>query len=248
MKDKGIALLDSCDLALPGERVPDLATARNRGFTLVLGMLEGRLSLCSSHGREKPLAVDFTQGDLGYRLKRARHEKVVKAAGGICTQQGEKTLVDGTAGLGRDAALLAQAGYRVCMVERNPWLHAMLADGLQRLTESGHPLAASLHLVAGDMREGLHEIQDPDVIYLDPMFPARRKSAAVRKNLQWLQHLEPPAAEDLPGMLAEAMAHATARVVVKRPILAPPLAEHRPSFSLAGKRVRFDVYLRLASG
>ncbi len=246
MKDTGIALLDGCDATLPGARVPDLASARDQGFELVLGVIQGRLSLCSSQGKEKPLSVDFTQGDMGYRLKRATHEKVVKAAGGVCAWPGERTLVDGTAGLGRDAALLAQAGYQVCMVERNPWLHAMLADGLRRLALAEHPLAKNLSLVAGDMREGLQWPSAPDVVYLDPMFPVRKKSAAVRKNLQWLQQLEAPEAEDELGMLEEAMARAVRRVVVKRPTSAPALAKRPPSFSLTGKRVRFDIYLRSA--
>ena len=40
------------------------------------------------------------------------------------------------------------------------------------------------------------ELAAPDVVYLDPMFPERTKSAAVKKKFQLLHHLEQPCADE----------------------------------------------------
>ena len=82
----------------------------------------------------------------------------------------------------------------------------------------------------------------PDVIYLDPMFPARRKSAAVKKKLQLLQQLERPATDEEAGeLLRAALAAGPRKVVVKRPAKGPDLAGVKPSYRVTGKAVRFDV-------
>ena len=82
----------------------------------------------------------------------------------------------------------------------------------------------------------------PDVIYLDPMFPARRKSAAVKKKLQLLQQLERPATDEEAGeLLRAALATGPRKVVVKRPAKGLDLAGVKPSYRVAGKAVRFDV-------
>ena len=83
-----------------------------------------------------------------------------------------------------------------------------------------------------------------DVVYLDPMFPERRKSAQVKKELQMLQMLATcePSPEHL---LTAALATAAKRVVVKRPRRAPCFTTRSPSHSLSGKTIRFDVYITM---
>lgn len=83
----------------------------------------------------------------------------------------------------------------------------------------------------------------PDVVYLDPMFPERRKSAAVKKKFQLLHRLESPCENDEELLQAALSAHPK-RVVVKRPVKGPFLAGVKPSYSLSGKAVRFDVIVR----
>ena len=83
----------------------------------------------------------------------------------------------------------------------------------------------------------------PDVVYLDPMFPGRTKSAAVKKKFQLLHHLEAPCADE-DALMDAALAAGPRRVVVKRPVKAPVLAGVRPSHSVAGKAVRFAVIVR----
>ena len=80
----------------------------------------------------------------------------------------------------------------------------------------------------------------PDVIYLDPMFPARQKSAAVKKKFQLLHHLEQPCADE-EALVQAALAVHPRKVVIKRPVKGPLLAGVKPSYQLAGKAVRYDV-------
>ncbi|MCG4849180.1 class I SAM-dependent methyltransferase, partial [Streptococcus gordonii] len=84
------------------------------------------------------------------------------------------------------------------------------------------------------------ELAAPDVVYLDPMFPERTKSAAVKKKFQLLHHLEQPCADE-ETLVEAALAVHPRKVVIKRPVKGPLLAGVKPSYQLAGKAVRYDV-------
>ena len=235
-----LGLLPDAPPGLPGVPVPSDAAAQAAGCELVLGHRDGALSLWHPGGPETPLFVNFEGGKTGYRVAadRVRHEKLVRAVG---NRPERGIVVDATAGLGRDAAVLAAAGWQVVLLERQPVLHAMLADGLRR----AGTLAQRMTLFGGDSREWLvANAGAAQVVYLDPMFPEREKSAAIKKDLAWLQqlsHIEDNAGEA--GLLSAALAAAGKRVVVKRPLRAPQLPGRKPSHQLAGKTVRFDVYV-----
>lgn len=151
-------------------------------------------------------------------------------------------VVDATAGLGDDALLLAAAGCRVTMFERDPVIAALLDDALARAREDPRlaGIAERMDLAEGDSVTGLRSLAEPpDVVYLDPMFPGRTKSAAVKKKFQLLHRLERPCGDE--GALMDAARAARPRkIVVKRPVKGPYLAGVKPSHSLAGKAVRFD--------
>ena len=109
-----------------------------------------------------------------------------------------------------------------------------LADPVARMqAHEGDSIAALRELASS-------EAAPPDVVYLDPMFPERRKSAAVGKKFQLLHELERPCANP-EELLDAALAVHPRKVVVKRPVKGPYLADAKPSYSLAGKAVRFDV-------
>lgn len=151
--------------------------------------------------------------------------------------------VDATAGLGEDSFLLAAADFEVLLFERDPVIAALLADALERARRASATaeIAARMTLVGSDSTEGLcHLDRTPDVVYLDPMFPERRKSAAVRKKFQLLHHLEHPC-DDAAALMEAALASHPKKIVVKRPVKGPHLAGVKPSYSLAGKAVRYDV-------
>jgi 16S rRNA (guanine1516-N2)-methyltransferase len=154
-------------------------------------------------------------------------------------------VVDATAGLGEDSFLIASLGLGVVALERSPVVAALLADGLRRAR--AHPrhatVARRIELVEADARQWLRACRNlPDVVYLDPMFPARRRRSALPvKELRALRELVGDDA-DAAELLASARAAALQRVVVKRPGYADPLGG-RPDLSYKGKLVRYDVYL-----
>ena len=151
--------------------------------------------------------------------------------------------MDATAGLGEDSLLLAAAGFEVLLFERNPVIAALLRDALQRAKADPRlaDVAARMELSEGDSIEALGCLPEPpDVVYLDPMFPARRKSAAVKKKFQLIHRLESPC-EDAEALLRAAIAARPRKVVIKRPPKGPHLADIKPSYSLEGKAIRYDV-------
>ena len=187
------------------------------------------------------LEIDLQKGSLGYRQKRlAKSKDPLKKILGIKFPPPPNTyLIDATAGLGKDAWLFAQLGLQVLAIERNELLYSLLSHALNQNTSQDF-----LKLHFGDSHHvipQLAKIHRPAFIYLDPMFPPRRKSALVKKNMQILEALvgEDPDAEEL---LELSLKHATQRVIVKRPTYAPFLLK-KPTFSHAGKTTRFDIYL-----
>lgn len=196
------------------------------------------------------LRVDFDRPAARRRQQSPHRELVVQAA--RLRRAGESPLVvDATAGLGRDGFLLAAAGFRVVLCERNPVVAALLRDGLARaaLLPRTAAIAARIRLIAADFADGLEQLSErPAVIYLDPMFPPRSKSAKVKQELQLLQLLEGTGngESDAARLLQTALAAGPRKVVVKRPLKGPALAGPAPSHVLRGKAVRFDVYTGMA--
>ena len=188
------------------------------------------------------LRADLTKMKPRLRPDRLGRELLVRAAR-IRGADGPLTAVDATAGLGEDALLLAAAGFSVTLFERDPVIAALLRDSLERALRDdvlADPVSR-MTLVEGDSIEGLRSLGwRPDVVFLDPMFPGRTKSAAVKKKFQLLHHLESPC-DDERGLLDAALAAAPRKVVVKRPPKGPWLAGARPSHSVSGKAVRYDV-------
>lgn len=187
------------------------------------------------------LRGDFSRMLPRLRQGRLQQELLVKAA---CIKGAEApTAVDCTAGLGEDSLLLAAAGFVVTLFERDQTIAALLADALERAAADPRLAEAvgRMTLVADDSIAGLATLPEPpDVVYLDPMFPARTKSAAVKKKFQLLHHLEQPCEEE-EALVAAALAAQPRKVVIKRPAKGALLAGMKPSYSVAGKAVRYDV-------
>ncbi len=194
-----------------------------------------------------PVRVDFTAGAIDYRRQQQGRELLLKAVG--CKGNRRPVVLDATGGLGRDSFLLAAAGCQVRIIEREPILAALLADGLQRAQQHSKTaaIAARIRLTVGDatlfLREMRKQGQRMEVIYLDPMFPERHKSALVKKEAQMLQLLAAPDNPEAEKELLAAALAVSGRVAIKRPVKAPFLAGRKPSYSLLGKTIRFDVYL-----
>ncbi|WP_442800689.1 class I SAM-dependent methyltransferase [Shewanella sp. AS1] len=197
----------------------------------------------------KGIWVDFVTGAVAHRRKfgGGRGQAIAKAVG---LKQGvNPTVVDGTAGLGRDAFVLASLGCKVTMIERNPVVAALLEDGLRRAyqdSDIGEWMRERMTLVHGSSLTDLADIgEQVDVVYLDPMYPHREKSALVKKEMRVFQSLV-GADLDADGLLTPALALASKRVVVKRPDYADDLDGIKPSTRIETKKNRFDVYVKAA--
>lgn len=190
----------------------------------------------------KSFYIDFLVGKQAYRQKKSapRQENLLKAIG--WQSKAPPSVIDATAGLGRDAVLMASVGCDVIALEEAPEVYALLQDALTRLKAEKSDF--KIQLFHKETTSFLKQLNNtPDVIYLDPMFPERQKSALVKRELQLLQALvgESQSTTDL---FQAALSAAKKRVVVKRPLLADYLENTKPDAQYTGKTVRFDVYLR----
>jgi 16S rRNA (guanine1516-N2)-methyltransferase len=131
------------------------------------------------------------------------------------------------------------------LFERNPVIHALLSDGLARaaLNLDCAAIVERMRLLEGSSIDWVTrpDIEAADVVYLDPMFPHRDKSALVKKEMQVFRTIVGDDA-DSGQLLAGALERARYRVVVKRPRKAPAIEGPEPTTRLEGKSSRYDVY------
>ncbi len=224
---------------------PVLSEGEKPSEGFFLQMHNGVLGLAdASEKKVLPVEVDFASPASLYRKQHGggRKEPIVKAVG--LKGNDEWHVVDATPGLGRDAFVLVSVGCSVTMIERSPVVAALLDDGIRRLAISYPELAERMRLQYGNSAKVMQYFkgENVDVVYLDPMFPHKKKSALVKKEMRLFQQLlghDPDADALLPPALKLAM-H---RVVVKRPNSANVLAGVKASMAIESKKHRFDVYL-----
>ena len=198
------------------------------------------------------IRADFYSPTVNYRRQKGggKGQMIAKAIG--LNSLTLPHVMDATAGLGGDAFVLASLGCPVTMVERVPEVHALLADGLRVAGAWGSAkdqtliaILKRMTLVESDAAKYMQTLEDtkkPEVVYLDPMFPLRTKSAKVKKKMHVFHQL---IGKDVDAdlLLQTAKECAQKRVVVKRPRIAPFLAGLEPNHTLEGRSNRYDVYL-----
>jgi 16S rRNA (guanine1516-N2)-methyltransferase len=225
----------------------ELSTSDQEGVKILLELDEGQLYLrLSDWAPRARLSLDFLGGKLGYRQAQLKtHSELLRRATGIQTGQ-RLRLVDATAGMGTDSLILAAMGFEVLALERHPVLALMLNAALARAQASMDAPAylRQIRFLGADAVDWLRHNAGAgsDVIYLDPMFPERQKAAQVKKPMQLLQVLLEETPDDGGGLLEAALQTARYRVVVKRPLRAPWLADRQPSHQIKGSNIRFDIY------
>lgn len=244
------------------------------GIQLVQSPSHRKRKVRTSHRTTKPFIIDLcpppSRNNINQRVNNGS-DLLIKA---INPRRGKEALVyDLTAGLGGDSLVIARAGLlRVHMVERDPIVGSLLQDALRRLklqAEAGNNDATSLSerlslsledgldfLSRHDDDQALLDFSEelPAVVYLDPMFPTRKKKASVKKNMQILHGLLDSQSSDVcrqpeeSKLLEHAFRVATERVVVKRPSSADPLGgphtDLKPSYCTKGPTSRWDVYIK----
>lgn len=220
-------------------------TQETEAYEYLLELSSQQLSLMQQHSSFKPLFVDFQSREMKHRCKLAnfRNEILVKALG--LKKNSATSIVDATGGLGRDSFILAYLGFNVTVLERSRLIYVLLKNGLERGLNDPtlQPSIQRITLLQADAIQWLKALSiKPDVIYLDPMFPERKKKAAVKKEMQIFQAIIGSDADES-ELLSSALACAAKRVVVKRPRLAKAIDGPPPSYALSGSSSRFDIYL-----
>jgi len=196
------------------------------------------------------ISIDFAEGKTQHRRLQGggKGQDIAKAIG--LHKISEPSVLDLTAGMGGDAFVLASLGAKITMLERNPIVHALLKDALSRATlrddAALHEILNRLTLVkqnSNDYLDNLDESDFPEVIYLDPMFPVRSKSAQVKKEMQFFHDIV-GTDDDSAEVFQKALTKAKKRIVVKRPRLAEKITDTiQPAFDIVGKSTRYDIYL-----
>ncbi len=191
------------------------------------------------------LKCDFLQGAISHRLRfgggRGQHlPKAVGLKGGQ-----SPIIIDATAGLGRDAFLLASLGSQVTLIERSDMIHELLAAGMETAHKAGgqhKEIIERMTLIHGDSIELLPRMH-AEVVLVDPMHPPRKKSALVKAEMRAIRDIV-GFDEDQRLLIETALAIAAKRVVLKWPARAAPLAGLRPaSHQITGKSIRYDVFM-----
>lgn len=195
--------------------------------------------------------IDFAHGKNAHRRQfgGGRGQPLAKAIG--LKKGATPTIIDATAGFGRDAFVLANLGCNITLIERDPLMAALLYDALNRATDNPeiNEVISRMSLISEDAITYLTQLEQssPDVIYMDPMYPSREKSALVKKDMRLLHQL---AGSDLDSAQLLAIARTTAlkRVVVKRLKAAPFVDEQKPDARITSKNTRYDIYLNYTLG
>lgn len=212
--------------------------------------------ISDSMGEELTLVFDGTglslvgcgmryQGDFARMLNRVtkgrfHHEMLVRIAK---TKTEHPVAVDAAAGMGEDSFLLAAAGYEVTLFEQDAVIAALLKDALCRAREDDRlrEIVGRMHLIEGNSIALMPQLTiSPEIVYLDPMFPPRKKSGLIQKKLQLIQKLEQPCADER-ELYDAAVSLRPKKIIIKRPLNGALLAGKKPSYTVKGKAIRYDV-------
>jgi 16S rRNA (guanine1516-N2)-methyltransferase len=200
-----------------------------------------------AHDLGNAIFIDFVTGKNAHRRQfgGGRGQPLAKAIG--LKKGATPTIIDATAGFARDAFVLANLGCQITLIERNPLIATLIEDALLRAANDDDiaDVIQRMSLINHGAVEYLTKLEQqnrPEVIYMDPMYPSREKSALVKKDMRLLHQLAGPDT-DSEQLLATARKTALKRVVVKRPKSAPFVGEQKPTTSIESKNTRYDIYL-----
>lgn len=214
----------------------DFLKSHNFNFSKILKIdfVENHPKIYDQNGNK--FCINFVEDKLNYHKKKSSMKKELLGRAMGSGRYGLKVL-DLSAGLGIDAVFLAQLGFEVMAVERNPLVFLALDHAAARISED-----LKIKFVSGHSQEFLQKNTDPfDVIYFDPMFPEKTKSALPRQEMVFFRHLVGADLDADEVVQCAVRRKGVSRVVVKRPIKAPALYK-KPESQIEGKLVRFDIY------
>jgi len=230
-----------------GKKKPPLTISENLSALppyILYYQNKGASILQTEKGAPGPVTASFLGGKTEHRRQfgGGKGQLIAKAVG--LNQGVVPEVLDASAGLGRDAFVLASLGCKLTMLERSPVIAELLSCALEEaLGTEIDEIITRMQLISANSSEWL-SLQNnavADVIYLDPMYPHREKSSLVKKEMRLFQTL---VGEDLDDaeLLSAALKKARYRVVVKRPRKGLTIKGSAPSYQLAGKSCRYDIY------
>lgn len=239
-------------VALPLEYLPSNKRSTWPEADYFLSFTDQGLSFIPQSNHHGAIRCDFVNGGHRYRRNHGggNGQMIAKAVG--VSGKFFPRVLDLTAGLGSDGFVLASLGCFLQLLERNPIVYQLLKDGLDRAASAAledpelDEIIKRMYLSHTNSINYLRQLSVnnyPDVIYIDPMFPPRKKSAQVKKEMQALHQIV-GADDDAEQILELALDRALYRVVVKRPAHSQFLGMRKPNYSLEGKSTRYDIFTR----
>lgn len=202
---------------------------------------QGTLIYGDRDDKSKQLTIDLLKEWSYHKTKQysLKKEPLAKALG--VKGNGVTQVLDATCGTGKDTVLILTFGGIVTALERNPVVAKLLSSAIEIAKQSDIHIFKNLNFINSDAKD-LTDLELYNVIYLDPMYPHKKKKALPRKEMVLFRDIvgDDPDVEDL---FHWAMNSTVKRVVVKRPVSSGFLVQ-KPSHSFTGKSTRYDVYLK----
>ena len=191
--------------------------------------------------QNKHIHLDFLKGQMGWRLKRADHETLLKKALG--KKNDNLTILDGTAGFLSDTLILLALGHKVIACEQSNVLFMLLSDAIYRAKDKLHFLK-NLELIHGNAIEVYKKTKNIDLIYLDPMYPESNKNVLRSGNMNDIKNiLKVEKIQNLEDKIFfDFKKHKFKKIILKRPIKSK-IIDDNLNYQVKGKSTRFDVYI-----
>ncbi len=228
-------------LDLPFINHPETSSA-----DILLLVEKGKNSLQINEKKAPTVEIDFTTGKSAYRRRFGGgvRQAISRAVG--LDKCRKLHVLDATGGLARDAFVLATLGARLTVIERSKILCYLIDIALRKaeMDTDTALIAQRMSIIHADSVEYIQRLRNsdqPDVIYLDPMYPIRHKSAATKKDMHLLHKLIGPE-NNASQLLQAALGKAKKRVVIKRPAAAPAVASRNLKGAISLTNTRFDIY------
>lgn len=164
-----------------------------------------------------------------------------------CKMDKNSVVIDGTAGFGHDGLILASACHHISLIEKNPLMALLLLFEYQHMNQNPNwqKLLAKIHIKFADITNPKIDLPKANIVYLDPMFPQGSYQSKVSKTMQSLHLLaNTPSKQEESELFIQAKTHLSsdAKLIIKRPLNAEPLANIPTNHHVANNAIRFDIY------